>query len=62
VVLSSAGPNSPSNAVGVRELPGYGGMRQVPGNQVGYSLQESFYTRGFGTGVRFRSAAVVFPR
>jgi hypothetical protein len=23
-------------------------------------LQDSFYARGFGTGVRFRSAAVVF--
>lgn len=60
VVLSTVGPNSASNAVGVRELPGYEGLRQIPGNQQRYPLQESFYTRGFGTGVRFRSAAVVF--
>jgi hypothetical protein len=60
VVLSTAGPNSTSNAVGVRELKGYEGFRQVPGNQIGYPLQESFYTRGFGTGVRYRSAAVAF--
>jgi hypothetical protein len=60
VVLSTAGPNSTSNTVGVRELPGYEGLRQIPGNQQRYPLQESFYTRGFGTGVRFRSAAVVF--
>lgn len=45
---------------GVRELRGYEGLRQIPGNQQRYPLQESFYTRGFGTGVRFRSAAVVF--
>jgi hypothetical protein len=29
-------------------------------NQQRYPLQDSFYARGFGTGVRFRSAAVVF--
>jgi hypothetical protein len=60
VVLATSGPNSTSNAVGVRELVGYEGLRQIPGNQQRYPLQESFYTRGFGTGVRFRSAAVVF--
>jgi hypothetical protein len=60
VVVATSGPNATSNAVGVRELLGYEGLRQIPCNQHRYPLQESFYTRGFGSGVRFRSAAVVF--
>lgn len=60
-VVATSGPNSPTNAIGVREHvnPAYRGLRQIPGNVNGYPLQESFYTRGFGVGVRHRGAAVV---
>jgi hypothetical protein len=45
VVLSTAGPNSASNPVGVRELPGYGGLRQIPVINSGI-LCKSLSTRG----------------
>jgi hypothetical protein len=61
IVVATGGPGSPSNPVGVRQHtnPQYQGLWQLPGNQSGYPLLESFYTRSFGTGVRHRSAAVV---
>lgn len=62
VVVSTAGPNSTSNAISVRELHGYAGFRQVPGNQQGNPLQESFYTRGFGTGVRSERTYLKSPQ
>ena len=35
------------------------GLRHIPGTHVGYPLQDSFFARGFGVGVRHRGAAVV---
>lgn len=53
--------NSPNNAIGVRQhpTPAYQGLRMIPGAVPGYPLQESFYTRGFGVGTRWRGAAAV---
>lgn len=61
IVLATAGPRSPSNVIGVREHinASYRGLRQIPGVQPGYPLIESFYSRGFGTGTRYRGGAVV---
>jgi hypothetical protein len=59
-VMACSGPNSDTNPVGVREHinPAYQGLRHIPG-QGPYPLVDSFYARGFGVGVRHRSAAVV---
>ncbi|WP_431233778.1 hypothetical protein ACQ856_03535 [Mycolicibacterium psychrotolerans] len=59
--VATAGPQAPSNAIGVRQHtnPLYQGFRQLAGNQPGYPLLDSFYTRSFGVGTRHRGAAVV---
>lgn len=59
-VVASGGPNSTLNPVALREhtKPQYRGLRMIPGPQPGYPLQESFFARGFGTGVRYRGSAV----
>jgi hypothetical protein len=59
--VATAGPGAASNAIGVRQRPEpvYQGLRQIPGNQTGYPLQESFFSRGFGVGVRHRGSAIV---
>ncbi len=61
-IVAAAGPGNPSNAIGVRqhENTAYQGLRQLPGPVNGYPLQESFYTRSFGVGVRHRGAAVCY--
>lgn len=60
-VVSTYGNNSPNNAIGFREHPvsQYRGLRHLPGPVPGYPLQESFYTRAFGLGVRRRGQAAV---
>lgn len=60
-VVATYGENSPLNAIAVREHENslYRGFRTIPGNTPGYPLLESFYTRGFGVGVRRRGAAAV---
>jgi len=60
-VVATAGPGSPTNVIGVREhqKAAYRGLRQIAGFQPNYPLQDSFYTRGIGTGVRHRGAAIV---
>lgn len=59
-VVATGGPNSDVNAVGFREhvQPDYQGLRHIAGNGP-YPIQDSFYVRGFGVGVRHRAAAVV---
>jgi hypothetical protein len=59
--VASGGPNSDFNLVAVREdtNPAYRGLRHIPGHWHGYSLQDSFFARGFGVRVRHRGAAVV---
>jgi hypothetical protein len=59
IVAASGGLDSDLNPVGVRHHvnPAYQGLRHIPGNGP-YPLQESFFARGFGTGVGHRGAAV----
>lgn len=61
LVTAAAGPNSPLNPVGVRQHSNaaYQGLRQIPGHVPAYPLQDSFFARAIGTGVRHRGAAVV---
>lgn len=61
LIVATGGPNSSSNPVGFREHanPTYQGLRILPGNQQRYPLVDSFYSRGFGVGVRHRGAAAV---
>lgn len=49
------------NPVGFREHanPTVRGLQLIPGNQSGYPLQDAFYRRGFGTGIRQRGSAVI---
>ncbi len=60
IVAATGGPNSDMNPVGFREHvnAAYQGLRHIPGPGP-YPLQDSFYARGFGVGVRHRGAAVV---
>src|SRR5262245_13622103 len=60
-VVASGGPDSDNNPVGMRQHsnPSYQGLRHIPGHWAGYPLQDSFFARGFGVGVRHRGAAVV---
>ena len=59
-VVASGGPNSTLNPVAMREhiKPQYQGLRVIPGQQPAYPITGSFFARGFGTGVRYRGAAV----
>ncbi|WP_431236711.1 hypothetical protein ACQ86B_17420 [Mycolicibacterium aichiense] len=57
-VVATYGANSPSNAIAVRQHPNaiYQGFRTIPGAGE-YPIQDSFFTRAFGTGVRRRGQA-----
>lgn len=61
VTLASGGPDSVNNPIGFREHSNGNlrGMRLVKGRTPDYPLIDSFYVRGFGTGVRHRGAGVV---
>ena len=60
-VVASGGPDSDNNPVGFRQHSNtaYQGLRHIAGHWQGYPLQDSFFSRGFGVGVRHRGAAVV---
>lgn len=60
-VVATGGPNSSLNPVAFRqhENPAYQGLRMIPGRDQRYPLQDSFFQRSFGCGVRYRSAACV---
>ncbi len=60
VLVASSGPGSDLNPVGFREHPNpaHRGLRLLPGARDAYPLVDSYYTRGFGVGVRHRGAAV----
>jgi hypothetical protein len=47
--------------IGVRQHvnAAYQGLRQIAGKVPAYPLQDSFFSRGFGVGVRHRGAAAV---
>lgn len=60
-LFSTGGEAGLLNPIGFREHanPGLRGLRLVKGATLDYPLIDSFYQRGFGTGVRQRGAAVV---
>lgn len=60
-VVATGGPNSIQNPIAFRqhENPAYQGLRMIPGRDQRYPLQDSFFQRSFGCGVRYRSAACV---
>ncbi|WP_193608269.1 hypothetical protein [Nocardioides lijunqiniae] len=59
--LSSGGALAPSNPVMFRQHSNTAlqGLRIVGGNKADYPLQDSYWVRGFGTGVRHRLAGMV---
>jgi hypothetical protein len=59
--FASGGINNAGNLVGLREHqnPALRGLRQVKGREPDYPLIDSYYNRGFGTGIRQRGAGVV---
>lgn len=61
VGFSTGGGNSGSNPVGIREHanPALRGLRLVKGRTPDYPLIDSYYNRGFGTGIRHRGGAVI---
>lgn len=58
---ATGGTANPENPVGIREHRNAGlrGLRLVKGRDADYPLIDSFYQRGFGTGVRHRGNGVV---
>lgn len=61
VALVSGGEASINNPIGLREHANAGlrGLRLVKGREPDYPLIDSYYIRGFGTGVRQRGAGLV---
>lgn len=56
--FASGGSFSLNNPIGFREHvnPAYRGLQHIPGQRSDYPLIDSFYRRGFGTGIRQRGA------
>lgn len=56
-----AGGNDQRNVLAIREhvRADARGLRQIPGGNGSYPLQDSYYSRGFGTGIRQRGGAAV---
>jgi len=61
VALATYGVNDPRNVVALREhrRPEYRGLLQIPGRNPDYPLQDSFFSRTWGTGIRQRGGAAV---
>jgi len=61
VCIGTGGEGDLRNPVGIREHanPNFRGLRLLPGNRAGYPLVESFYSRGFGTGIRQRGGSAI---
>jgi hypothetical protein len=61
LALASGGRDNVGNPVGFRQHANSSlrGMRLVKGRDADYPLIDSYYVRGFGTGVRHRGAGVV---
>jgi hypothetical protein len=59
--FGTGGTGNLANPVGFRQHPdpAWRGLKLIPGNRSGYPLIDSFYTHGFGTGVRQRGGGVV---
>ncbi len=60
LAVASAGPNSPYNVLRFREhtTANLRGMKLVKGKNPDYPLIDSYYVRGFGTGVRPKHATL----
>ncbi len=61
VALASGGNENLGNPIGIREHrnPAYRGLKVIPGTRSQYPLLDSFYRRGFGTGIRQRGGGAV---
>lgn len=61
VLIGTGGAASLQNPIGIREHanPGLRGLRQIPGRDSTYPLIDSYYSRGFGTGIRQRGGAAI---
>jgi hypothetical protein len=61
VGFATGGERQATNPVGLREHQNTGlrGLRLVKGRDADYPLIDSFYNRGFGTGIRHRGAGIV---
>jgi hypothetical protein len=61
LMLATGGAGNAQNPVGFREHANapYRGLRLLPGNQQHYPLVDSFYSRGFGTGIRQRAGSAI---
>lgn len=61
VGFATGGQDSIQNPIGLRQHanPDLRGLRLVPGRNADYPLQEAYYQRGIGSGVRHRGAGVV---
>ncbi|MFT3663321.1 MAG: hypothetical protein QM809_18735 [Gordonia sp. (in: high G+C Gram-positive bacteria)] len=60
-VVATGGPNSNLNPIAFRQHANsaYRGLRIIPGRDQRYPLQDSFFQRSFGAGIRYRGAACV---
>lgn len=60
-MFATGGAGNLQNIVGLREHanPAHRGLRLLPGNNQRYPLVDSYYSRGFGTGIRQRGGAAV---
>ena len=60
-MIATGGAANLNNPVGLREHsnPSLRGLRLVKGPNPDYPLIDSFYNRGFGTGVRQRGGAII---
>lgn len=61
LALASGGPDNLRNPIGIRQHknPAYRGLRIIPGARSEYPLFDSYFQRGFGTGIRQRGAGIV---
>jgi hypothetical protein len=61
VCFATGGLESLTNPIGIREdaIASLRGLKLVKGREPDYPLIESYYTRGFGTGVRKRGAGAI---
>jgi len=61
VALATGGTESLNNPIGFREHtnPAYRGLKIIPGQRSDYPLLDSFYRRGFGTGIRQRGGGLL---
>jgi len=59
--FATGGPDNARNPVGVREHANASlrGLRLLKGTSSDYPIIESYYNRGFGTGIRHRGAGIL---